>query len=272
MRFTPILAASLPTLALAADAQIPLRDQAFAWFEKAKSFLPTPPDAAQAPVSAGAASVASHALSPLTASNWQTVLAPTAAHDAASGPETWMVLVSGGNKTCQGKCGPVEAAFNKSAALLTADPSAAAPHMALLDCDAQPVLCSTWMAGPPSMWYIQLPVYVEGEQSPAQTDVYVKHLNLTTTTAAEIVQWHRQAEWKNEKPVESMFHPFDGPLAKYGLQVPMGYVLYGFSLIPSWGMMLAVSFFTRGMMNKKAAPAAQGQRRAAPAAAARKNK
>lgn len=44
---------------------------------------------------------------------------------------------------------------------------------------------------------------------------------------------------------EGFFHPFDGPLAQYGLTIPFGYLVWGFSQIPSWMFMIGISFFSR---------------------------
>lgn len=47
---------------------------------------------------------------------------------------------------------------------------------------------------------------------------------------------------------EGAFHPTNGWLAEYGLNVPLGYAIYYFSLVPSWAMMIGVSFLSRTMM------------------------
>ena len=233
------LLALLPAVTLAQE-QVPLQEKINSWFEKVKGYIPTQQPS---PVDAGAATVAAHRVHQLTTNNWQSMLSPS---PDQPGPETWMVLVTGGNRTCQGRCGRLNAEFNKTAALLSVDKNA--PKMGLINCDTHAVLCSTWMAGPPSLWYIQLPVYDAAAQSPASTDAYVKHLNLTTTTASGLVKFYKSEEWKELDRIDSVFHPFDGALAKYGLQVPLGYVLFAFSMVPSWSIMLGVSFFTRYFM------------------------
>ncbi len=83
---------------------------------------------------------------------------------------------------------------------------------------------------------------------PAKIDVYVKRLNLTTTTAKTLQDLHAQGSKDSFYHHDGYFHPFDGPLATRGLAVPIGYVLYFFNVVPSWAMMLVVSFISRSMM------------------------
>ena len=234
----PLLLA-LPALA-AAQAQKPLVDTAKSWFEKAKSYVPS---AAQKPLEAGAAKVAAANVTPLTASNWEEVLTPSST--PVGGPDTWMVLISGGNKTCYGRCGKVEEAWNESAALFAADPTA--PHLASVNCDKEAVFCSTWAASPPSIWHIQRPI-AQADQSTPATTIHIVPLNSTTTTAQEIVQIHTQKTYEKRPVYEGAFHPFDGYLAKFYLNKPAGYVIFGFSQIPSWAFMIGISMFSRNIM------------------------
>ena len=237
-----LIATLLPALAAAQAAQQPLGERVQGWFEKAKTFLP---QTAQGPIDAGASTVAAHQVTPLTTSNWATVLAPQWHEESASfGPDNWMVLVTGQNRTCQGRCGQIEAEFNKTAALFSADKDA--PQLAVLDCDNARVLCSTWFAGPPTVWYIEFPQHAPGEAH--KTPVHVFALNTTTTTAASFVSIHKDKKYLAAAPMDSYFHPWDGVFAQNGLNKPIGYALFLFSMIPSWSLMLAVSFFTRSLM------------------------
>jgi hypothetical protein len=105
MRFSSLL---LLLPALAAADQIPLRDQLKGWFEKAKAYMPSSPSS---PLDAGAAKVAAANVVSLTKENWSSELSrkPGA---SVTGPVEWMVLISGGNKTCWGNCAGVEKAWN----------------------------------------------------------------------------------------------------------------------------------------------------------------
>ena len=98
------------------------------------------------------------------------------------------------------------------------------------------------------MWYVQLPIAEEG-QSKAATMVHIVPLNTTTVTTQEIVRLHSAKEYMQKgKVYEGVFHPFDGVLAQYGLNMVLAYVLVGFSLIPSWTLMILISFVTRTLM------------------------
>jgi len=176
-----------------------------------------------------------------------------------------MVLVSGGNKSCFGQCGEVEKAWNETAALLSADPSA--PHLGYINCDDQPILCSIWVAGPPAVWYFQLPISTVDQSKPATT-LHIVTLNTTTITTQDIVQIHTKKTYENVAPYEGIFHPFDGWVAQLGLNIPIGYVLWVFGIVPSWAMMVGISFFSRSFLSRRVGNAGAQPRGAAPAAGA----
>ena len=244
MRASTHLFLVLPALA-AAQQQKPLlenvQEQAQVWFDIAKSYLP---GAVIAPISTGAANVATKNVTPLTTDNWETVLSASVS-SANKGPETWMVMISGGNKTCYGGCEGVEKAWNESAALFAVDPTA--PNLAHVNCDVQAILCSTWLANAPSIWYIQLPITRADQSNPATT-IHIISLNTTTTTAQDIVQIHTEKNYEKAPLYEGAFHPFDGWVSKAMLNKPMGYILYAFSVIPSWAFMILISMGSRTIM------------------------
>lgn len=97
----------LPVFAVAQD-QKPLKEKAQGWFDKAKSYIPTA--AVTVPVDAGAAKVADKVVTKLDANNWRSTLTPSTS-DPSNGPEEWMILVTGGNKSCYGQCAQVERAW-----------------------------------------------------------------------------------------------------------------------------------------------------------------
>ena len=245
MRLSLALLVALPAL-IAAEQQKPLQeviqDNVYAYLDKAKAFLPK---AFTAPIDAGASKVAAKNVTPLTKDNWQSTLTPSSASIASGSPETWMVFVSGGNKTCFGRCDSVEQAWNQSAALFAADPTA--PNLGYVDCDTNRLLCSIWVAGPPAIWYIQLPTTAPDQSKPATT-IHVIPLNTTTTGAQDIVKIHTEKEYKKTPVYEGMMHPFDGILAKLGLNIVAGYIMYGFAVIPSWVFMIGISMFSRTLM------------------------
>ena len=240
MRLSTQFLLALPAIA-AAQQQKPLGETVQSWFDKAKSYIPS---AAKEPVAAGAAKVAAANVTPLTKSNWADVLSPSKTLPS-EGPETWMVLVTGGNKTCYGRCGKIEEAWNESAALFAADPTA--PHLASVDCDKQPILCAIWAAGPPTIWHIQRPI-AQADQSTPATTIHIVPLNTTRTNAQEIVQIHTQKTYEKRPAYDGAFHPFDGYLAKLYLNIPAGYGIFAFSMIPSWAFMIGISMFSRNIM------------------------
>ncbi|KAL8783474.1 MAG: hypothetical protein Q9213_004611 [Squamulea squamosa] len=243
MRLTTSLLPLLPLLT-AAQQQKPLSESLQSWFEKAKSYIPS---AATAPITSTAAKAAANNVVTLTQSNWQSVLSPSSSNPS-QGPEEWMVLFSGGNKSCYGRCAGVEKAWNESAALLAANPTA--PHLAYVHCDRTPVLCTTWAVGVPTIWHIQLPVTGADQSRPATT-IRKLGLNSTTVTAADIVKIHAEKTYEKRPVYEGALHPFDGWAAKAGLNVPLGYVLYAFANVPSWAFMIVISMGSRYFMSKR---------------------
>ncbi|KAI4241525.1 MAG: hypothetical protein L6R40_004504 [Gallowayella cf. fulva] len=237
----------LPLTLTAAQQQKPLGQNLQSWFEKAKSYLPSAPSAATSPLASTAAKAAANTVTPLTTENWKSVLSPSST-DPSQGPEEWMILFSGGNKSCYGRCAGVETAWNKSAALLAADPTA--PKLAHVDCDRAAVLCTTWAAAVPTIWWVQIPV-TGTEQSRPATTIRILGLNTTTVTAGDIVKIHREKTYEKKPVYEGALHPFDGWAAKMGLNVPLGYVLYGFANVPSWAFMIVISMGSRYIMSKR---------------------
>ena len=155
----------------------------------------------------------------------------------------------------------VEAAFNETAAKFATLPKA--PHVGYVNCDDQPILCNAWSAGAGSLWVFEvLP-------PPAETDIYIKRLNLTTTDSKTLLDLYASEDKSAFKKHDGYFHPLDGPLAKNGLAVPLGYLLWAFNAVPSWMMMLGVSFISRSMMSRRMAGQEQARRPGAAAGAPR---
>jgi hypothetical protein len=243
MRFSTISALALPLLAAATQQESPFEQakaQAQYYFDKISSYIPNPNKAhSDVAAHAAAAKAGGRALHIFTLDNWKDAIY-SSVKPKSSTPEEWWVLTTGGNKTCFGHCGAIETAFNETAALFAANPSA--PHLAYLNCDNQPVLCNSWGAGPPNVWVMHVPA------PPAPVDIRILHLNTSTTTVKTFTELHSTKSWKEKAPYEGYFHPFDGQLAQYGLAVPIGYFFWIFSVIPSWLFMIGVSFISRGIM------------------------
>lgn len=276
MRLAPIIL-SLSSVAVAADQQ-PLggiADQVKGWFQQAQTFLdknvpnlvpgPGAQQAAKNPIKTATDKATDGLVSHLTLENWKGIL-KAGAHSKAGQPEEWLVYVTGANKTCYGLCDRANTAWKEAVPLLSATPSG--PHLAQLDCEEQPILCNSWATGPPSVYtmFLQHPL---PDQTVASTPVYTTALNRSSVTVMDIVNIHAKEEYKKNGPYEGYFHPFDGVLAKTGLDVPLAYVMWGLSKMPSWLPMVAISVLSRTFMSKRMgrqdAGQASGQAGAAPA-------
>ena len=242
MRFSTATLLALPLLAAATQQESPLEQakaQAQYWFDKISSYIPNPSKPHTVDINAAAAKAGGKALNVFTLNDWESTIR-SSVKPVSSTPEEWWVLVTGGNKTCFGLCGNVEKAFNESAILFAVNPTA--PHLAYLNCDNQPVLCNSWGAGPPHLWIMEVAA------KPAPVDIRLVSLNTTTTNVKTFTDLHATQSWKEKTPYEGYFHPFDGQLAKLGLAVPLGYVFWVFSVVPSWLFMIGISFISRNIM------------------------
>ncbi|KAK4228319.1 hypothetical protein QBC38DRAFT_362081 [Podospora fimiseda] len=177
----------------------------------------------------------------LTLAGWNDSLF-TSIKPESTKPEEWLVLISGRNNTCFGHCDKVEAAWKDASFKFAQLPSS--PNLGYINCDDEPVLCNSWSASTGVFWAIDvLP-------PPAQTDILVKRLNLTTVTGQDIVDAYatRSADTWRKIDNDGWFHPIHGKFATWGVAVPLGYFFWALNVIPSWVMMVGVSFLSRSMM------------------------
>jgi len=237
MRFFSAIVAALPALAAAQDFQ-QYQAQFQDFLGQMAGYIPNP--GRHNPVAALEAKVGAMKLHILTLDNWkETLYEPVQA--GATKPEEWWVLTTGGNKTCFGRCDQIEQAFNETAGRFALLPKA--PHMGLLNCEDQPILCNSWSAGAGTVWiFDMLP-------PPAAIDIYKKRFNLTTVTSDDIFALKDNRE--GATLLDSWFHPFNGKAVELGLAIPFGYVTWVFNVVPSWAMMLLVSFASRSMMSRR---------------------
>ncbi|KAL5343719.1 hypothetical protein BJX70DRAFT_120953 [Aspergillus crustosus] len=241
MRFIPLLTL-LPALAVAQE-QVPLADRVQGWFDKAKSYLPTATPVipvVEKVIESPKKVIQEKAVTPFNASNWASLLEPV------SKPHDWLVFVTGGNKTCFGRCGKAEESFNESVLLFATDPTS--PNLGYLDCESNQPLCSAWSAGAPSVWYFKVPQAQETAEERASTPLHIVYVNSTTVTPETFYKIHTEKTYEKRPAYEGAWHPTDGWLAQYGLLVPLGYVIYGFGIIPSWLFMIVISMGSRTIM------------------------
>jgi len=270
---------ALPALATA-QQQIPLLDNIKGWFNAASSTVSSAASAAAShlpsnipnPIDSGAASAAAALVHPVNLTTWKRTIRPDPSTYATSspsslGPEPWMVFLTGGNKTCYGMCHAISTAWNASTPLLAASPSA--PKLAVIDCDADQIMCNTWSAGPPSIYYFLLPRTLPDQSRPA-TEAHYISLNRTTnaTTVQEIVALHTEGKYKEHPEPSWAWHPFDGVMARTGLDWPLAWVMWGLAQMPSWLPMIAISFLSRTFMGRRGAAQAGRQQGGAAGGAA----
>lgn len=139
-----------------------------------------------------------------------------------------------------GRCNKIEQAFNETARRFASTPGS--PRMAILNCDLQPILCHSWAAAAGSLWAFS------ARTPPSPVDIYIKKLNLTTTTTEDLISLEADQSKQGWRQLTSPLHPFDGKLAELGLSVAFGHASWALSRIPSWFVILAVSVSTRMLL------------------------
>ncbi|KAF2639159.1 hypothetical protein P280DRAFT_55114 [Massarina eburnea CBS 473.64] len=243
MRPTSAIVLAFAASTLAQD-QIPLVDKLKGWFSQATAAVSSAVPSAPAPVEASRAKVAESVQHPLTLENWKDTLTvdPTV---SAPATQDWLVFVTGANATCYGFCGNATKAWNTSLPFLAAKSNA--PKFAVVDCDAEPILCNSWSVGPPSLYYFQIPKPLADQSAPAATVRY-QTLNRTSTTVDTFKALVLDGGFDSIEPYEGLFHPFNGQLQEYQLAVPFAYVMWAFSKMPSWLPMILISFVSRSFM------------------------
>ncbi|OWP04111.1 hypothetical protein B2J93_5932 [Marssonina coronariae] len=265
MRFSTVSLLALPVLAAAQASPLEqAKAQAELWFSKISSYIPnlskahTPegPETASAETPAEAAATTAEAkpINVLTLEDWEGTIRGSVQPESST-PEEWWVLVTGGNKTCSGHCDQIEAAFNQTALLWGVNP--AAPNLGFLNCEDQPVLCSAWSVGPPSLFFFEV------SAKPAPVIQRSRRLNATTTDVSTFTDLLSTQSYKSYPVYQGVFHPFDGFLARSGLAVPLGYFFWAFGTLPNWVVMIGISFLSRSIMGRRTAPQGAPPRAAA---------
>jgi hypothetical protein len=96
---------------------------------------------------------------------------------------------------------------------------------------------------------LQRPAAPAPGQPLAESPLYITGLNRTMVTSEDIYKLHSKKAYVTGNHYDGYLHPWDGQLARYGdLNIPLGYFMYSFSLIPSWLFMIAISFVSRRIM------------------------
>jgi len=247
MRFSPLL-----LLPLLVAGQQPLFDQAAGFFQRAKALVgagPAIPD----PIDAAADIVASGIVEKINIRNWQRKLAPKPDVD-----EEWMIYLTGGNKTCYGKCGGVNDVWNKAVPQLEAmslKQSSPRLKLGLVNCERDEVLCTAWASGVPVIYHLMVPQQQAGTTEKPKTPLHIVPLNFTDTEISDItaIPSSSKSKYLEFDEYTGIMHPFDGIVAQMGLIQPFGYVMHAIGTVPSWMMMLGISFVSRQIMAKRMA-------------------
>lgn len=134
----------------------------------------------------------------------------------------------------------------------------------------------------PSVYHFTVPKKSEPQ---AKSPLHIVPLNLTTATVADItsIPAAGKSRYLEYEEYTGIMHPIDGTMVQFGLMQPFGYFMWGLGTMPSWVMMIGISFFSRQIMSRRmgntggipTGPQAQAQQpaspppRVAPAAAAK---
>lgn len=78
--------------------------------------------------------------------------------------------------------------------------------------------------------------------------MHIVYMNASTVTPQELYEIHSKKNYELVDAYEGRLHPTDSWLAQNRLNIPLGYLLYGISVIPSWAFMIGISFFSRTFM------------------------
>lgn len=122
--------------------------------------------------------------------------------------------------------------------------------MGILDCEKDEVLCTSWAATLPSVYHFNVPKKSEPQ---AKTPLHIVPLNISTTTVADIVNipTASKSRYLDFDEYTGPLHPMDSLLAKFGLLQPLGYGMWAIGSMPSWVMMIGISFVSRQIMSRR---------------------
>lgn len=109
MRVSTTLVATLLPALISANDQAPLKDKAEGWLNKAKAYVASAAPEIPNPIDAGAAKVAATKVEKINIRNYQRKLV-----SKPTGEEEWMIYITGGNKTCHGRCERADTTWNAS--------------------------------------------------------------------------------------------------------------------------------------------------------------
>jgi len=94
-----------------------------------------------------------------------------------------------------------------------------------------------------------------GTTEKPKTPLHIVPLNFTDTEISDItaIPSSSKSKYLEFDEYTGIMHPFDGIVAQMGLIQPFGYVMHAIGTVPSWMMMLGISFISRQIMAKRMA-------------------
>lgn len=136
----------------------------------------------------------------------------------------------------------------ESVALLSVDPKA--PQFGVINCEDEPVFCSLWAVGPPAIYHMLLPNALSGQAQPPTVVRYygIKRSASVAEGRKNITSLITEEKYKELPPYEGAFHPFNGWVSSTPLGLPLSYLMWVMSLMPTWAPMIIISLGSRFMM------------------------
>ena len=122
----------------------------------------------------------------------------------------------------------------------------AAPSLAVLNCETSPQLCNAWLVTVPSI--VHLSSHVGAHPGQHWTEARISKLSLKETTSEEIFRIHEERSWQTLPLWEGVSHPLDGPVAWAKLNLVLGAILWFFTVIPGWAVLVATTLISRTFM------------------------
>jgi hypothetical protein len=133
-------------------------------------------------------------------------------------------------------------------------PTSSKLRLGKVDCERDHPLCTALSTGLPSIWHLQTPQKVEG--TTPKTPCHIIPLNISSTNIQSItsIPSSSKSRYLDYPEYTGSNHPTDGWLVKAKLLVPLGYFLWLIGSVPSWVMMIGVSFLSRQLMSRRTQP------------------
>lgn len=130
-----------------------------------------------------------------------------------------------------------------------------------INCEVEQVLCTAMAATVPAIHHFIFPQIQPGAPQPLSPMRELK-INITDIQTSQFTSIPRGGESRYLEYPEytGVLHYIDGAAVKYQLLMPIGWVIWGFGAMPSWALMIGISFFSRQYMANRAGKRVDAQR------------